>query len=179
MRSVLIGLLLLVLGFVAYSRRLQISAMVWHWRNGNFAPVGSYKVLVPRDWLVKAQPLGGILLVDTQFRHGMSVLSGINVISADSLTTSTRDLDFWKSTKKEWLRDNGVRNPEERSFSFDHETVACLGGHEFHEIMQVPDSGNVVSMDCRSSDRLHLMYVGQEPGLEIFYSIIPKIQRQK
>ncbi len=178
-RSLLIGLFVLMLGFVAYSRRFEISAMLWHWKNGNFVRVGNYSVPVPRNWLVKAQPLGGSLLVQTQFKRGTSVLSGINVVSVDYLSVPTNDLDFWKSNKKEWLKNNGVSNLEERSLSFEGEAVACLGGHEFRDVMQMPDAADVFSIDCRSSGRLHLMFVGQQPNLEVFYSMIPKIQKQK
>jgi hypothetical protein len=178
-RNVLLSVVVLMLGFVAYSKRFQISAIVWHWENGDFVRVGSYEVPVPRNWLVKAQPLGGSLLVDTQFRRGSSVLSGINVISADSLSVPTNDLDFWKSNKEKWLKNNGVRNPEERSLSFEDEAVACLGGHELHEVMQLPDAADVVSVDCRSSGKLHLMFVGQQPNLELFYSLIPEIRKHK
>jgi hypothetical protein len=91
----------------------------------------------------------------------------------------TRDLDSWKSSKMQWLKTNGISNPEERSLSFEDEAVVCLGGDEFHEVMKLPDTGDVISVDCLSSGRLHLMFVGQQPDLELFYSLIPKIHKQK
>jgi len=179
LRSLLIGIAILVLGLGAYSRRFQISAMVWHWKNGDFVPVGSYKLPVPEQWLVKTQPLGGSLLVDTRNQRGMSLLSGINVISADYLSAPAPDLDLWTSTKRKWLKDNGIGDPETRSLNFENEAVACLGGHELQEVMRLPDATDVVSVDCRSSGRLHLTFIGRKSDLQIFYSIIPRIRKQK
>lgn len=178
-RSILIGIVVVILGYVAYSRRSEISAMVWHWKNGDFTRVGNYKVPVPNHWLVKVEPSGLSFLTDTRSRRNARAFSGMNVITIDSLPTPTRDLDSWKSYKKHWLKNNGISNPEERSLSFEDEAVACVGGHEFHDVMQLPDAADVVTVDCRSSGRLHLLFVGQQPDLELFYSIIPKIHKEK
>jgi hypothetical protein len=178
-RTALIGIVVFMLGYVAYTRRFELSAMVWHWKNGDFAHVGNYEVPVPNRWVVKVEPSGLSFLADTRSQRGAGAFSGINVITIDSIPTPTRDLESWKSYKEQWLKNNGVSNPEERSLSFEDEAVRCLGGHEFHEVMQLSDAADVVSVDCRSSGRLHLMFVGQQPDLELFYSIIPKIRKQK
>jgi hypothetical protein len=153
--------------------------MVWHWKNGDFARVGNYEVPVPNRWLVRVEPSGLSFLTDTRSQRGTGSFSGINVITIDTLTTATRDLNSWKTYKEQWLKNNGLNIPEERSLSFEDEAISCLGGHEFHEVMQLPDATDVVSVDCRSSGRLHLMFVGQQADLALFYSIIPKIRKQK
>jgi hypothetical protein len=179
MHTVLIGVVVLMLGYVVYSRRFDISARVWHWTNGDFAHVGEYEMPVPSHWLVKAEPSGLTFLTDARSPRKASAFSGINVITVDSLPTLTRDLASWKSYKKQWLNKNGISNPEERSLSFEDEDVACLGGDEFRQVMKLPDTGVVVSVDCLSSGKLHLMFLGQQPDLELFYSLIPKIRKQK
>jgi hypothetical protein len=179
-RTILIGVVILLLGYVAYSRRFDMSAAVWHWRNGDFVRVGKYEMPVPGHWLVKVvEPSGLTFLTDIRSPRKARASSSVNVIMIDSLPMSTRDLDSWKSYKKQWLKKNGISNPEERSLSFEDEDVACLGGEEFHQVMKLPDSGDVVSVDCLSSSRLHLMFVGQRPDLELFYSLVPKIRKQK
>ena len=176
--TLLICIVVLMLGYVVYSRRFEISATLWHWRNGDFARVGKYEMPVPGHWLVKVEPSGLTLLTDIRSSPRKdSAFSGINVITIDSLPTPTRDLDYWKSYKKQWLIRNGISNPEERSLSFEDEHVVCVGGAEFHEVMKLPDTDNVVSADCLSSGRLHLMFVGQQPDLILFYSLIPKIRK--
>jgi hypothetical protein len=166
-------------GCIAYSKRFQITAIVWHWRNGDFARVGNYEVPVPDHWLGKVEPSGLTFLTDTLPKRDSDALSQINVITIDSLPTPTRDLNSWKSYKDQWLKENGINVREERSLSFGNETVICVGGHELHEVLQVPNAANVVSLDCMSSDRLHLTFVGQRPDLEVFYSMIPRIRKQK
>jgi hypothetical protein len=178
-RNLLICIVALMLGYIVYSRRFEISARLWHWRNGDFARVGKYEMPVPGHWLVKVERSGLTLLTDVRSPRKPSALSNINVITIDSLPAPARDLDSWKTYKKQWLAKNGLSNPEERSLSFEDEHVVCVGGDEFREVMKLPDAGNVVSVDCLSSGRLHLMFVGQQPDLILFYSLIPKIRKQK
>lgn len=177
-RTLLVCIVVLMLGYGVYSRRFEIWARVWHWRNGDFARVGKYDMPVPGHWLVKVEPSGLTFLIDVRSPRKASAFSGINVITIDSLPTPPRDLDFWRTYKKQWLAKNGISNPEERSLSFEDEHVVCVGGAEFHEVMKLPDTDNVVSVDCLSSGRLHLMFVGQQPDLILFYSLIPKIRKQ-
>lgn len=178
-RTVVIGVVVLTLGYVVYSRRFDILARVWHWKNGDFASVGKYEMPVPRHWFVKVEPSGLTFLTDTRSPRKASAFFGINVITIDSLPMPTRDLDSWKSYKKQWLIKKGISSPEERSLSFEGEDVVCLGGDEFNEVIKLPYTGDVVSVDCLSSVSLHLMFVGQQPDLKLFYSLIPKIRKQK
>ena len=92
LRILLIGVVVVILGYLAYSRRFEMSAAVWHWKNGDFTRIRNYEVPVPVHWLVKAQPPGGLLLVDTRPHRTTAVLPGINVIAIDSPTTPIRDL---------------------------------------------------------------------------------------
>jgi hypothetical protein len=174
--AVLIGALLATLLYLAYSKHLDISVAWWHWRHGNSISVGKYEVPVPKHWLVDVEASGLTFLTDTRGPHHGRV-SEINVITVDSLPMATNELDSWKSYKEEWLRNNGVPRPEERSLRFGDERVACLGGHEFHEVMKLPDATDLVSVDCLSSGNLHLMFVGSQQDLEVFYSIIPLIRK--
>jgi hypothetical protein len=178
-RAVFVGIVVLIFGYFAYSIRFEISAGVWHWRNGDFAHVGNYLMPVPNNWLVKVEPSGLTFLTDARNRRNIRALTGINVITVDSLPTSTGNLDSWKSSKEQWLKTNGIGNPEQRSSSFGDEVVACVGGRELHDVMRLPDTGEVFSVDCRSSGRLHLMFVGQQPDLELFYSLIAQIHKQQ
>ncbi len=177
-RAIFLALAIVLLAYVPYSKRLQIAATVWHWRNGDFAHVDNYEVPVPKNWLVK-DDRSGLLLIDTR-RHGNEpVLSGINIITVGSFRTPTPDLEFWKSYKRKWLKDHGISIIEERSLRFEDETVACSGGHEMQEMMHIPNASDVVSLECRSSGKLYFIFVGQPPDLQVFYSIIPKIRKRK
>jgi hypothetical protein len=178
-RAMLIGVAALICAYVAYSKRFEISARVWRWRNGDFAHVGNYMIPVPDRWLVKVEPSGMTFLTDARNRRNISALSGVNVITVDSISTSTGNLDSWKSFKEQWLKTNGIRNPELRTLKFEDEVLVCLGGQELRDVMQLPNTSEVFSVDCRSSGRLHLMFVGQRPDLELFYSLVPRIHTQK
>jgi len=178
-RRVLIVILVLILGWVVYTERFEILARIWHWRNGDFARVGNYEIPVPDHWLVNVEPSGLTFLTDLRSRRKAGAFLGVTVITADSLPMRTHDLDSWKSQKEKWLKANGIGNPEERSLSFEDEAIACLGGHELRHVMQLPNTGDVVSVDCLSSGSLHLMFVGQQPDLELFYTLIPKVRKHK
>jgi hypothetical protein len=177
LRALLIGIIVVACGYVAYSKRLQLAAIGWHWKNGDFTQVGSYQVPVPARWLVKVDSSGVTLLTDTVFNRDGPLLSKINVITIESMPVPTRDLDFWKSNKQKGLKENGVSITEQRSLSFADESMECLGGHEFHEGMLLASSDEIVSLDCMSSGRLHFMFVGQQPDLQVVYAIIPKVRK--
>lgn len=134
---------------------------------------------VPDGWLVKVEPSGLTFLTDARNRRNIRALTMVNVITVDSLPTSTGNLEFWKSSREQWLKTTGVGNPEQKSLRFGDEVVACVGGRELHDVMQLPDTGEVFSVGCRSSGRLHLMFVGQKPDLGLFYTLIPQIHKQQ
>jgi len=55
MKKRMVFLLLFVittsLAYLAYAKRLQIDAGLWHWRHGHSTIVGDFRVPVPDGWL--------------------------------------------------------------------------------------------------------------------------------
>ncbi len=175
-RLLVASLALILMGYVAYSNRLQMAALIWHWKNGDFVRVGLYEVPVPKRWMVEKQA-SGAFLIDTFGSRDTRTLAGINVISIESLPTITRDLEFRKSYQRKWLSEHGTSAIEERSLAFEDEFVACVGGDELHGLTGSPEAAGIVSVQCISSGKLHLTFAGQQPDLQIFYAIIPKIRK--
>src|SRR5207244_2583230 len=83
-------------------------------RNVDFVHVGNYEMPVPDHWLVKVEPSGLTFLTDVRNRRSARGFSDVNVMTIDSLPTPARDLDAWKAYREQWLRANGVSNPEGR-----------------------------------------------------------------
>jgi hypothetical protein len=131
--------------------------------------VGNYQVPVPRDWLVKVEPYGLTLLIDARPTRN-ATRNSIMIFPAPLPAGS---FEFWISHKKQWLKEHKV-TIEEQSLSFESEAVACLGGNE---LMQRWDATDTTSLECWSSGQLRLIFIGQRPGLQVLYSIIPKIRR--
>jgi hypothetical protein len=168
-RFVLAGAVLIVLVFFTYSKRLQVAALLWHWKNGDSVRVGQYEVPVPHDWLVRVDP-GITYLTDTHPSRD----ANDSVIMIFSTSPPTGNFDFWISYTKQWLKEQGVTPMEERSLRFEDEAVACLGGHE---LTRVRGAADIISLECRSSGNLRLMFVGQKRDLQLLYSLVPRIHR--
>lgn len=87
LRAILLSIITVMLLYLGYLKRFEISALVWHWRNGGLVQVGDYKVPVPDRWLVKVEDSGLTFLINSRGERRGNTLSGINVITIDSLPT--------------------------------------------------------------------------------------------
>ena len=166
---VLAGVGVIVLGCIVYSKRLQLSAVAWHWKNGDIVRVDNYEVPVPRGWLVRVEPSGLTSLIDTQPGKDANV----NVIIILTVP-QPGNFEFWKSYERRSLTEHGFGTIEERSLSFDSEAVECLGGSELSD---VKNASSFISVECWSSGHLRLIFSGKKQGLDVLYSIVPKIRQ--
>jgi hypothetical protein len=175
-RAVVVAIALLV-AYVGYSCRFQIAAKVWHWRHGNFVAVGNYEMPVPDQWLVSNEDSKSALLTNTAAPPRWKGFQSNATILASSLSAPPRDLNFWVSREQQRLEQNGVRVVEQRTLGIANESLYCLGGSELRDAIHIP-GGAVISLQCRSTGTLSLIFTGREADVTSFYALVGRIRKR-
>lgn len=179
LRILLIMIVIASIGYyIVYRGWYRMEAMVWHWRYGHSTTLGEYVVPVPDDWLVQRHgDLQLIDLVDTHVNKDAGPFAEVSVISVDLASSSVRDLSYWQSLKRQSLEREGLTDLEERTLRVGGDTVVCLGGYELRQDLKVP-SVNALSLECTSTGRLNLMFLGPRSSLTDFYTIVSGIHKR-
>lgn len=164
-----VGLLLIVL-WAAYSERLAISSLIWHWKNGTSTRIGSYQVPVPHSWLPRDTPTG-LLLLNTRSTSRRHATIYVNI-----LPTNTQNLELWRVSTEKFLRDRGLVKMEEQTLRIAGDTVLCIGGEgEIDKLLNLPNTGTV-SLQCRSTRNLFVTFNGSQTEAQQFFSIVSQIR---
>jgi hypothetical protein len=183
--SLLVFLLIIALGYFAYTKRYQLGARIWHWRHGYSTRMGNYEVPVPEHWLIFDQSSIAFTLINTaptwprrdRKFHSTAV---IDIFPFRDRHIGASGIDFWLSLKRQWLEREGVKSVEEKSLSFGDEAVTCIGGSELRAMMRdkigFPDT-DVISLECRSAEDLSILFVGEPSDLQDFYTFVSEIRR--
>lgn len=178
-RRVVIALIIVLLAYIGYSKRLQISARIWHWKYGYSAQVGNYNVPVPDNWLVLSQGQSDLTLTYVSRKQSLpSAFPVAPMITISSLPVAVANLDFWKSRQQGLLETDKVRQVEQRTLMVGDEKVICIGGSVARDVFQVPQS-DLISLECRSSGTLDVMFSGSQSEVQRFYDILGEIHRFK
>lgn len=178
LRRLLMVIVVLVIGLLVLARWAQIAAKVWHWRHGYWTYVGEYVVPVPDRWLVEInESRDTVTLIDTRVIRTADRLSAVSIITAH-ISRPVRDLDAWASFSRQRRERDGLRDIEEKTVQAGDERMVCLGGYEFRDVMRVPGTA-AVSLECQSTGRLHLMFIGSRSRLPDFYAIASQISKRK
>jgi hypothetical protein len=177
-RLLIIGVLVLIVGYAIYSRRYQIESKVWHWKHGYSAAVGDYVVPVPDRWLIYSEGPDhqDLTMFDTQVKRQPGPLLVPNMITVMSLSAPLRSLDSWEIIKRKQLEQDGLSNIEERTLFTANEKLVCLGGYQLREVLKIPGATHL-TLECQSTGRLSLIYMGYRSGLDDFYSIASQIRK--
>jgi hypothetical protein len=123
----IVVLIFAVASFFGYTRRYQLRAKLWHWRHGNRLSVGAYEVPVPSMWLVDSSSERYATLVNTsRTSFGPHELRSNATLIVSSLTSATRDLDGWSSTKMSMLRPEASQKLVRYSLRTKDEKIECL-----------------------------------------------------
>lgn len=176
LRALFISLLILAGALFVYAGRYQIAAKLWHWRHGYSVRFGGYEIPVPDHWLVETSGNPDwITLTDTRVRKRRDPFDG-NSIDVHILSNPLRGLDFWLALKRHELKDiAGLPEIQEKALNAGDEKIVCLGGYEIREATHVPTT--LVSLDCRSTGQLSLMFVGHQT--QEFYAIASQIRKAR
>ena len=181
--------LLAVLGFVYRANRFRLAAQIWHWRHGNSAVMGNYKVPVPEHWLILDDDSVAFTLMNTSParlpRDGeLHTAAVINVFPFRNWPAEAKRRDSWLSLKRQRLAREDVKAVEERRVKFGEDSVICVGGRElsavFHNASSVSGAEtDIVSLDCMSERGLEVLFVGEPSDLEPFYTFLSQIRSQR
>jgi hypothetical protein len=179
-RLLLIGVLVLLVGYPIYARRFQIEAKIWHWRHGYSAAVGDYVVPIPDHWLILVEGVDGrdLAMFDTLVKGQPGPLLTPNMITVMSLSHPLRSLDSWESIKRQQLEHSGLSHIEEKTLWAADQKIVCLGGYELRDVLHVPGATHL-SLECQSAGQLNLIFIGYRSGLEDFYTIASQIRKRK
>jgi hypothetical protein len=144
---------------------------------GNFVAVGDYDVPVPDRWLVLSQDAYSVLIVDTAgLRRDGGNLTTNGSLSISSLPEPPRDLKYWVSNQIEGLTGSDVRIIEQRTLAVANEAVYCIGGSELRDVVHIPDNA-IISLQCRSTGKLSLVFTGETSDAPGFYALVERIRK--
>ncbi|MBZ5528952.1 MAG: hypothetical protein LAN71_13755 [Acidobacteriia bacterium] len=99
------------------------------------------------------------------------------MITIDVRSRPFRNFDSWINAMRTQAEPDGRRDFE-RTVEVSDERIACLGGYQFRELMHLPTT-DPISLECWSTERLTLLFVGTQEGSEEFYSIASQIRKRK
>jgi hypothetical protein len=162
--------------YLLYPRRFQITARMWHWKHGNVVRLRNWEFSLPRDWYVEDEPLNSIDFRDAGFTSPGRPLGGFTSIDVWYSHEESINLDYVRTAERQRFAKSGVTDIEENTLHFGNETVVCVGGDFLQTIVHVP-LPNWVSLDCSTSDGLHLMFIGFRADLPSFYEFVPQIRK--
>ena len=172
--ALVVGIAVLACTYGVYGRRARIQAAIWHWRHGQFAQVGSYRVPVPDRWLPQDYDENDMIsLIDTDTKQSGDALANVNVIGIILLP---KPADQGTSAALRWDRLKSIRvtNTDDKVISFEDERVLCSG-------VPINDAGrtsHAITLWCESTGRLSLSFTGDSAGAQRFYQIVAGIQKQ-
>jgi hypothetical protein len=187
----------LVIAGLAEALRYRIYAENWYWhfRHGEVLVVGEYRVPVPRNWFVEDTGVkGGLLLrLDTQDRTGNSVpdaklsFRALVGVSLDNVVLGSEKMEKMRDFHASMVRRAGSE-PVFRSFDLGGETLSCVGGQTFNEMLRSGLGPSVQPLPqffkrdpnvwfCQSSGRLMLNLSGTEADMPQIWGIVSHIRK--
>jgi len=181
---VLTLLFIVSLGFVAYLKRYQLAAKLWHWRYGYRTTVGNYEVPVSEHWLIFDRYNGTLTLMNTAFRlprdgkfHAPATITVSPLHGAFGMDR----LNFWLSLRRQWFEQEQIKSLEEKQLSIGDAATICIGGSELRDVIvghgHREFDSDLISLECRSTDNLDILFVGEPSDVQSFYSFVAQIRR--
>jgi len=182
---ILTVLFILGAGYVAYAKRYQLAAKLWHWRHGHTIRIGNYEVPVPEHWLITDRDYVAFTLMNTASTFPRDAkfhtVGGITIFPFRKRAIGNEGLDFWLSLKRQWLQREGVKSLEEKKLSISDTVIVCLGGSELKDAIERDQlhrfDTDIVSLECESTDGLSILFVGEPSDLQPFYAFVSQIRR--
>ena len=178
-------LLVFALGYLAYAKRYQLAARIWHWRHGYSATMGSYQVPVPQNWLILYQNSVAFTLMNTApilpKDANFHTTAVVTVFPFPRRALGAEGMARWLSFQRQAFTRNKAESVEEKTLKFGGESITCIGGSELNGIPR----GNanhfetdIVSLDCMSERGLEIQFVGEPSDVRFFYTLVSQIQRK-
>ncbi len=184
-RVTILLLIVIVLARLAYVKRYQLGAKIWHWRYGYSTRMGNYEVPVPEHWILLIQNSVALTLMNTNptvpRRDGkFHTTAVVTLFPFRRGPVGASQIESWLSLQRQRLEREGVKSAAEKRLSFDDEAVICIGGSELSAIMRhekaFPDT-SVIFLTCMSDHGLEIQFVGEPSDLQPFYAFVSQIRR--
>lgn len=87
----------------------------------------------------------------------------------------------WLSFQRQWLEREGLKSIEEKKLNIQDAEVACIGGTELKDVIVARGhpgfESDIVSLDCKSTDDLDVLFVGEPSDVQSFYAFVAQIRR--
>jgi hypothetical protein len=183
-RATILFLVVFVLAHLAYGKRYQLAAKIWHWRHGYSTRLGYYDVPVPEHWFPN-QDSGVLSLVNTapavpRRDERFHTTAVVTLFPSRGGPVVASQMEFWLSLQRQRLEREGVKSVAEKRVGFDDEDVVCIGDGELSAMMRdekaFPDT-SVISLSCMSDHGLNILFIGGPSDLQPFYTFVSQIRR--
>jgi hypothetical protein len=147
--------------------------------------MGNYEVPVPQHWLIMHQDDAAFTLMntaptltrDTKFQ----TTPAITIFPFRNRVIGHEGLNLWLSLKRQWLEREGVKSLEEKKLDVSGAAIVCIGGSELRDAI-VRDKlhgfdTDIISLECKSTDGLSILFVGEPSDLTPFYALVSQIRK--
>jgi len=173
------------LAWVNYRYHVRIAAWWWHHQHGEVIAMAGYSVPAPDDWYVEDNGDDNkvLILLNKQARSSMwdgkLPFTAVISVSARSSPWTEQKLDSWTSFQSSQLKKRGVE-PVFRKFSFDGETLSCVGGEKFSEATKGQQfyESDPNHWSCWSSGRLELNITATDAHMPQVWDVVSQIRRK-
>jgi hypothetical protein len=186
---VLLVILLIVatVAWVNYRYHFRIAAWWWHHQHGEVMAIADYSVPAPDNWYVEdiSEDHRVMILLNQQGRirnsswDGKLPFTAVVAVSIRSSAWTEQKLNSWSSFEASQIKKRGVE-PVFRKFSFDGETLSCVGGEKVSQASQgqqfYESDPNLWS--CWSSGRLELNISATDAHMPQVWNVVEHIRRK-
>jgi hypothetical protein len=173
---VLLALALVTMGYLAHRYRAEIEARLWHLRFGQVTYVHGYAVPVPENWIARIPNQETVVLVYSRANDKSDKEVGPDSMAVTFVSHFPGDVDAWKAATKQTLNRKGLQSIEEKHIQTPDQTIECLGGAIFRDVIHL-SSSTAVTMECMSTNKLSIVFTGSYLELAEFYNIASQIRR--
>jgi hypothetical protein len=175
-----------VSAWLAFAYRIPIEAWIWHLRHGRSDVFAKYVVPAPANWYVEDtdEYIHTLIRLDTEDRTGNPKRDKKQRFHA-VITLSTHaafkpgQFDFMSSAQSSMLKKQGI-DPVVRTFDFDGETLSCVGGGRFEQVLKSPDffESDPNAWDCWSSGWLEMQIMATDADMADIWKIVSGIRKK-
>ena len=180
---IIVYLLVPMFGWLAFSYRIRIETWIRHLRHGQSDVFAKYIVPVPSNWYVEDSDaqIHTLIRLDTQDRTGdprrdrKRRAHAIITLSAHPLMKT----EGWMSVRSSMLKKEGV-DPVARTFDFDGETLSCVGGGSFEQLLKSPEffESDPNTWECWSSGWLQMRIMATDADMGEVWKIVSGIRKK-
>ncbi len=180
---IIVYLVVPMFAWLAFSYRIRIQTWIWHLRHGQSEVFAKYIVPVPTNWYVEDSDaqIHTLVRLDTQDRTGDPRRDKKRRAHA-IITLSTHPLmktQGWLSVQSSMLKKDGI-DPVVRTFDLDGETMSCVGGGKFEQMLKSPKffESDPNTWDCWSSGWLEMQIMATDADMDDVWKIVSHIRKK-